>query len=222
MPAENLHQLLQETEPDLLLILPFAPSDCSHKICAVFIIFFDCYYTCSTSNEAILAKIKLTWWRERLEEILQGKTPRPHPALLELNQNLSALSQLKEIIDIFEDFVDGNSPKNLAEIEQFVSKTFGKAFEIAAQICNSQNGQIYGTGFGFAFLLKKLELNSKQLGTNALPKEQVTQHFLQQLDLLNLSKKSAITILIGHYKNTKKPKRWKLILALLVKAKTLF
>lgn len=219
--SSNLQEMLREKNDEVYLALRLAPPDLQPQLFAMFVIFHEAYEACTMASEPIVGKIKIAWWRERLEEIAQGTKPRPHPALLALNCNHQHFPKILKILDEFENMLDGWKPKNFTEIATFISKTFGELFSICGEICATQNAEKLGFAYGNLYLLRKFKHNKNMFQGSAEIAETAEKNFLENMERLpEETKKAAFAVIIAHNKKQEKPKRWKLILKLLFQAKT--
>jgi len=79
---------------DRFLCIQLAPA---HKRAGLYILtafHLELARIAETVSEPMLGQIRLTWWREALEQIIKGETPRNHPVVLglaELYKQLPAL-----------------------------------------------------------------------------------------------------------------------------------
>ena len=184
------------------------------QLFAVFIIFHEAYEACAQAQEPMLGKIKLAWWRERVEEIVAGTQPRPHPALLALGSKFEHYADILQILDEFERLLDGWQAKTFAEIEEFIRKTFGVLFAICGKITGAKNAADIGFAYGNLYLLRKLKANQTIFTGSAAAAEIALENFERNLKITPAT--SAFAIIIKHYNS----KRWKLLLTLFIKAKT--
>ena len=216
----QLQQMLSEKNVEAYIALRLAKPEHQQQLFALFILFQEAYEATET-KEPMVGKIKMAWWRERIEEIIAGKVARPHPALLALGADFKYYPELLNILDEFEKLIDGWQPKTFAEIEEFVRKTFGALFAICGKITGTEDADKLGFAYGNLYLLRKFKLNQNMFAGSSSVAEIALENFQKNLDIAEMHRaNSAFALTIQHYKKHEYQKRWKLLLKLFMKAKT--
>lgn len=221
--TQPLHEMLREKNEEAYLALRLAEPKHQAQMMAVFVVFHEAYEAYTATTDAMVAKIKIAWWRERIEEVMQGTQPRPHPALLALGDDFEHYDSLLKILDEFENVIDGWQPKNFTEIALFISKTFASCFAICGKICGAKNAEELGFAYGNLFLLRKFQLNNNMFQGSSEIAKTAEKNFTENILLIpEGAKNSAFALIIKHYTSSAKPKRWKLLLKMFFQAKSVF
>lgn len=76
--------LLVADDEDLALSLNYARAVDQRRLAALFALQIEIRRIPRAVSEPPLGEIRLQWWREALDEIMAGKTPRAHPVVLAL------------------------------------------------------------------------------------------------------------------------------------------
>ena len=92
-------QLLAARDRDLLLSSNYANAGDRPRLVALFAFMTELRRIPSLVSEPGLGEIRLQWWREALDEILAGKTPRAHPVVLALSQSGAINAQTRAIAE---------------------------------------------------------------------------------------------------------------------------
>lgn len=213
--------MLRQKNDEAYLACRLAAPSQQAQLMAVFVFFYD-LYEASEASEAMVGKIKLAWWRERIEEIIAGTTPRPHPALLALGHDFSHYAEILLVIDSFEKFLDGWKPKNFAEVEEFIRQTFGTIFAICGNIYGATNAEQLGFAYGNLYLLRKFRKNKNMFLVDNAVAGIAEEGFAKNLQLSSGQESSAFGIIISHYQKHQNAKRWQLLLKLFLRAKSAF
>jgi hypothetical protein len=223
----ELQQILREKNLESYYALRLATPEKQPLLFALFIIFFEAYEACTMSREPMLGKIKIAWWRERLQELDARKQSRPHPAILALSDSFSEHKKILDILDEFEKLLDGWQPKTHTEISVFISKTFGELFNICGEICGATDAESLGVAYGNLYLLRKLKNNKANFLSDEKIAESAIENFSKNLENISQPKakfaqKSGFYIIINHYKKHENSKRGRLLLKLFFQAHSAF
>lgn len=76
--------LISEADEDLALALNFAADADRPRLAALFALQVELRRVPEQAREAPLGEIRLRWWREAVQEIVDGKAPKAHPVLAAL------------------------------------------------------------------------------------------------------------------------------------------
>jgi phytoene synthase len=110
-----------------------------------------------TSN-ALLGEMRLTWWREALEEIFEGRPVRRHPAAQALARAVErrglARADLETLIDARYRELDPE-PMSEADLLDWARDTGGMAAQLAAQILDPKTEAKMALAGGSAWALGK-------------------------------------------------------------------
>jgi len=90
------------------------------------------------AREPMVAEIRLTWWREGLDDILAGKPARGHPVMQALaqaiNRNGLAAAPLEALSDAYFTDLDAERFADDAALEQYLDGASGAVMALAAAI----------------------------------------------------------------------------------------
>lgn len=150
---------LKQKDYDKYLACLFADKDLQPKLAAVFLFHHEIYDIPQNVSEPMVGKIKIQWWRDVLQEILENKPARPHPILQELKENTKVFDDLFLILDAYEKTLDGFQPKNFKELTEFVESSICNAFKAACKISNSEYNKNLALAYSFQFIARKIILN---------------------------------------------------------------
>lgn len=78
-------QLVATSDEDLFISLRYAPDADQPRLAALFAMQVELRRIPALVSEAPLGEIRLQWWREALDELAAGKTPRAHPVIKALH-----------------------------------------------------------------------------------------------------------------------------------------
>jgi len=152
-----------------------------------------------TVSEPMIGKIKLQWWREVVQEILQNKPPRPHPILLALKDFNVNYSLLLEAIDYYDKVLDGWQPKSFTEIEEFVEKTNNNFFKMIYALHEKEYDSNLATAYGLVNIAKNLAKNSKSHENFATEPQKMLEMLCNKADSLLPAQNSAFRIICKYY-----------------------
>lgn len=79
--SNDLDSLTRRIDEDRWLASRFAPADVRRRLIALYAANYEIARTAETVRAAPLGDIRLAWWRDALDEIHAGKSPRAHPAI---------------------------------------------------------------------------------------------------------------------------------------------
>ena len=106
MSAINTNDLALQVRAgdyDRFLCIQLAPAARRAALYAVTAFSIELARIAETVSEPLLGHIRLAWWREALEEIMAGKSPRNHPVVLALAQlhaqHPAVLAQLLRMVE---------------------------------------------------------------------------------------------------------------------------
>ncbi len=141
MSAEDLDALVRRVDEDRWLASRFAPKRVREGLVALYALNYEIARTAESVSEPGIGAIRLAWWREAIDEIYAGKTPRAHPAV----QAFAALVRarpldrtlLDALIDARENDIDPAPFASWAELEGYVEATAGGLMRLALDLCDS-------------------------------------------------------------------------------------
>ncbi|MBL4602857.1 MAG: squalene/phytoene synthase family protein [Emcibacteraceae bacterium] len=132
------------------LVTLFAPADVREDLFALFSFNHEVAKIREAVSEPMLGEIRLQWWREAIEGIVENK-PRNHEVVLPLGtafhkHGLKADMFLKVIEARTADLYDEN-PKTLADFENYLGATSGNLTKIAAYICGERDEHVLSLAY---------------------------------------------------------------------------
>lgn len=136
---DDLDTLVRRVDEDRWLASRFAAPTVRRRLIAVYAVNHEIARTAETVREATLGDIRLAWWREAIEEVLAGKAPRIHPALVTLQ---AAQCETPMPPAVWERLIDARradlEPTPFAtrvELEAYIDATAGSVMRLAAACC---------------------------------------------------------------------------------------
>lgn len=136
--GETLDELVRKTDPDRWLSSRFI-SDLAARADVIALYAFDHELSRApkVTTNALMGEIRLTWWREALDEMFEGRPVRRHPTAEAL---AAAISRHGLVRDPLEAMIDARyreldrAPLSEADALAWSTGTGGQAAELAARI----------------------------------------------------------------------------------------
>jgi len=158
-PTSDLDGLIRRIDPDRWLSSRFiAQLDLRDDVVALYAFDNELARAPRVASNALLGEMRLTWWREALDEIFQGRTVRRHPAAQALSQSVVRRSLNRELL---ETLIDARyreldpTPMNEGELLDWARDTGGVCAQIAAQILDPATDAKMALAAGSAWALGK-------------------------------------------------------------------
>jgi phytoene synthase len=134
----DLDDLIRRVDPDRWLSSRFIGDAAARAdVIAVYAYDYELARAPRVASNALLGEIRLTWWREALDEIYEGRPVRQHPtaqALAELvGRHGLPRDPLEAMIDARYRELDA-TPMSPAEAEAWAEGAAGQAAEVVARI----------------------------------------------------------------------------------------
>ncbi|ADG09930.1 phytoene synthase [Caulobacter segnis] len=132
--TETLDDLVRRVDPDRWLTTRFIADPAARAdVIALYGLNYELARVAGGVSNALMGEIRLTWWREAMEEVAAGKAPRKHPnveALAASGLDPNALAALSEarFIDL-----DEGPLKDEAAVMAYVDGTAGALAVLAAR-----------------------------------------------------------------------------------------
>ncbi|MDR9483994.1 MAG: squalene/phytoene synthase family protein [Sediminimonas sp.] len=138
MPSDELTacaDLVARADPDRLLAVMAAPPALRAVLFPIYAFNVEVSRAPWVTQEPMIAEMRLQWWRDVLDEIRQGRAPRPHEVATPLSGLLDAdgAEMLDQLVaarrwDIYRDpFEDA------AHFEEYINRTSGHLILVAAR-----------------------------------------------------------------------------------------
>ncbi len=167
--TETLEDLVRRVDPDRWLATRFiADSAARADVIALYGLNYELARVSGGVSNALMGEIRLTWWREAMEEIAAGKPPRKHPnveALAASGFDANALAVLAEAR--FSDLDEGPL-KDEAAVLAYIDGTAGALAVLAARRLDPDTDPHTVKGAARAWGLAGL-WRLKQAGRSRLP-----------------------------------------------------
>jgi phytoene synthase len=159
---EDLDDLVRRTDPDRWLSSRFIGQPSARAdVIAIYAYDHELARAPKVTSNALLGEIRLTWWREALDEIFEGRAVRRHPTAEALAAAVSRHGLPREPL---ETMIDARyreldpSPLSEAEVLDWARDTGGLAARLAAQVLDPQTDSRMAIAGGSAWSLgKRLE-----------------------------------------------------------------
>lgn len=134
--SSPLSDLVRQVDEDRWMATRFASPAARERLNALYAVIYEIARTGEVVNEPALGAIRLQWWREALDEVLAGQTPRPHPALLAFAEMAGeiqpARQHLHALIDARAYDFETQPFAGWPELEAYVDATAGSVMALAA------------------------------------------------------------------------------------------
>ncbi len=201
--SENLHNLKLH-DSDKYMALHFAPPDKKEELAALFNFHYLVSQIPVEVSEPMIGMIKFQWWRDCLEEIIDGKPPRPHPVLLGLHNSNVNLQKLQVVIGQYENLLENQLPTDFAQLDDFINNTQDIIFQQAANILETTHKENPAKAYCYNFLARKLNVASPAIAQNLL---------LKSKELAG-RQNTVFDVITAYYNGNLKGPRWRLLLKL--------
>jgi len=167
--TETLDDLVRRVDPDRWLTTRFIADPAARAdVIALYGLNYELARVAGGVSNALMGEIRLTWWREAMEEVAAGKAPRKHPnveALAASGFDPNALAALSEAR--FTDLDEGPL-KDEAAVTTYVDGTAGALAVLAARRLDASADPHAVKGAARAWGLAGL-WRLKQAGRSRLP-----------------------------------------------------
>jgi phytoene synthase len=155
----DLDALIRRIDPDRWLSSRFVGAlEARADVVAIYAFDNELARAPKAASNALLAEMRLTWWREAVEEIFEGRPVRHHPAAQALAQAVErrglARADLETLIDARYRELDPE-PMGEADILDWARDTGGMAAQLAAQVLDPRTEAKMALAGGSAWALGK-------------------------------------------------------------------
>lgn len=177
--TETLDDLVRRIDPDRWLASRFIGDAAARAdVIALYALNYELARVAGGVSNALMGEIRLTWWREAMEEIAAGKTPRKHPNVEALAASGFDPNALATLADARFADLDAGPLKDEAAVLAYVDGTAGALAVLAARRLDPGADPHAVKGAARAFGLSGL-WRLKQAGRSRLP-ESWTQADVKQ------------------------------------------
>ena len=137
--TDDLDSQVRRADPDRWLSSRFiADADKRADVIAIYAFSEELSRVALSAREPMVAEIRLTWWRESLDEITSGKPARGHPLLQALEtairRNGLTAAPLEAMSDASFDDLDKDRFADDAALERYLDGASGAVMALAAAI----------------------------------------------------------------------------------------
>ena len=158
----DLDALIRRVDPDRWLSSRFiADAQARADVVAIYAFDHELARAPRVASNALLGEMRLTWWREALEEMFEGRPVRHHPAAQALAAAVARRGLPREVL---ETLIDARyreldpAPMSEAELLDWARDTGGLAAQMAAQVLDPASEARMALAGGSAWALgKRLE-----------------------------------------------------------------
>lgn len=169
--TETLDDLVRRVDPDRWLASRFI-SDLAARadVIALYGLNYELARVAGGVSNALMGEIRITWWREAMEEIAAGKPPRKHPNVEALAASGVDPNALATLADARFADLDEGLLKDEAAVLAYVDATAGALAVLAARRLDASADPHAVKGAARAFGLTGL-WRLKQAGRSRLPED---------------------------------------------------
>lgn len=155
----DLDALLRRVDPDRWLSSRFVGDrDRRADVVAVYAYDHELARAPKVASNPLLGEIRLTWWREVLDEVYEDRPVRRHPTAQALAQAIRRRGLPREPLEAMIDAryreLDA-TPMSVAEALEWARDTGGRAAELAARILDPSGDTARARGAGSAWALSR-------------------------------------------------------------------
>jgi phytoene synthase len=181
MSQADFHSVLAKHDPDRRLSALFAPEAVRQRLMALYAFNYEISRIGDATSESLIAEMKLTWWRDAIEDLYaQPPIIRRHDvteALAALTAHLDK-ADLLSLIDARFDDVGARPFANFDEVLNYVDQTAGQIVRLALTLCEveASHEQVLeaGRAWGLTGLLRafpqRAGIGRAPIGLDALEK----------------------------------------------------
>jgi phytoene synthase len=132
-PDTDLDALVRRVDPDRWLASRFiADPKARADVIALYAFNYELARVAGGVSNALMGEIRLTWWREAMEEIAAGQPPRKHPTVEAVAAAGYPLSALAEMAEARMADLDAAPFETEAQVLAYVDATAGAVMMLAA------------------------------------------------------------------------------------------
>lgn len=141
MGNSHFDELLQSADPDRRLAALFAPADARARLFALYAFNHEIGKIAEATSEGMIGEMKLTWWRDAVEDIYAAE---PRVRRHDVAEGLAGLAgrigreDIMALIDARIDDVRARPFASLDEILAYVDATAGRLMRLALRLCEAE------------------------------------------------------------------------------------
>lgn len=168
---ETLDALVRRVDPDRWLSTRFIADEAARAdVIALYAFNHELARVAASVREPLMGEIRLTWWREAMEEIAAGKPPRKHPVIEALAASTFAPQALAALPEGRYPELDAG-PLEKEALFAYIDATAGAVMTLAARRIHGSAVFERVRGAGRAFALAGLWRVKQAGGRTRLPDE---------------------------------------------------
>ena len=137
--SDELEAIVRRSDPDRWLSSRFIGDEAQRAdVIALYALDHELDHVVRVAREPLMAEIRLTWWREAIDEILSGRPPRGHPVLdalaVAVERRSLARAPLEALVEAR--FQDLESPRfeDADVLDNHIDATSGAVMALAVAI----------------------------------------------------------------------------------------
>jgi phytoene synthase len=165
----GLLALVRDRDPDRYLTTLFAPAARREALLALYAFNFEVAKLREVTREPIIGQIRLQWWRDAIDEIYRGTTPRRHeivePLAAAIRESGLTRYHFDRLIAARETDLLETPPSDLAALRRYAEDSSGRLLQLALEILGVREPVAHeaarevGIGFALAGLLRALPVH---------------------------------------------------------------
>ena len=155
----DLDAMIRRVDPDRWLSSRFiAEGSARADVIAIYAFDHELARAPRVASNALLGEMRLTWWREALEEIFEGRAVRQHPTAQALAAAVARRALKREVLEAMVDAryreLDA-TPMSEGEVLDWARDTGGLSAQLAAQVLDPATEATMALAGGSAWSLGK-------------------------------------------------------------------
>jgi phytoene synthase len=186
-------QIVRDHDYDRYVTSMFADVEHREALFALYAFNYEVSKTREVVSDTTLGLIRLTWWREAIDEIYDGKPPRKHEVVTPLADVISKYKLPKKAFETLiyarEFDLEDVLPSDMKGLRKYIEYTLVPLFDLAAQILNDGKKVSYDFKplsfvVGASGLLRALPYHAAQRRCY-LPEDRLKQEEVSANDIYN-------------------------------------
>lgn len=196
-------ELVRYGDPDRFLTLMTAPPETRNSLMALFAFNVEVARIPDSVGEPLLGQIRLTWWRDAIEECFAG-SPRRHAVVLAMADIIKAhrlaRSDFDAILEARQLDALRESPRDRADFRDYLAGTAGRINRLGAAICGADDSRTLdavervGVAWGLVGTVRALPFR-RRLQRSALPADMLGKVGLRDPEGAGFSRSEALSTL---------------------------
>jgi len=200
-----LAQSLRQHDRDRYLTTLLAPAERRAALTALYAFNFEVAKTREIVREPLLGRIRLEWWREAIDEIYRGRTPRQHevvgPLAAAIERHDLTRYHFDRLIAAREGDLADEPPPSLAALEAYAEDTAARLVRLALEILDARDegsgaaGRHVGIAWALIGVIRALPVQAR-LRRLSLPADLITEAGLDVAQFLELKPSPALARIV--------------------------